>query len=155
MCLPYERFNNPKKLDNTQRPPYETFFSKLRNKIPLEQDCSDFRSIIDGGLTSEQALSKLKLKQAPATGQKNYHYVTSMWQENMRTFENFLLWYSDNDVVPTLENLRKMVDFNHNTGIEMLKLGCVLPNLANICLHKSTTVKIYPFTESDKDLLEN
>ena len=36
----------------------------------------------------------------------------------------------------------------------MLKLGCTLPNLANICLHKSTDSKFYPFTERDKDLLE-
>ena len=36
----------------------------------------------------------------------------------------------------------------------MLNLGCILPNLANICLHKSTNLKFYPFTESDKDLLE-
>ena len=36
----------------------------------------------------------------------------------------------------------------------MLKLGCTLPNLANICLHKSTNAKFYPFTENDKDLLE-
>ena len=36
----------------------------------------------------------------------------------------------------------------------MLKLGCTLPNLANICLHKSADSKSYPFTESDKDLHE-
>ena len=36
----------------------------------------------------------------------------------------------------------------------MLKLGCTLSNLANLCLHKSTDSKFYPFTESDKDLLE-
>ena len=36
----------------------------------------------------------------------------------------------------------------------MLKWGCTLPNLVNICLHKSTDSKFYPFTESDKDLLE-
>ena len=36
----------------------------------------------------------------------------------------------------------------------MLKLGCTLPNLANICLHESTDSKFYPFTESDKYLLE-
>ena len=34
----------------------------------------------------------------------------------------------------------------------MLKLGCTLPNLANICLHKSTNSKFYPFVEADKDL---
>ena len=36
----------------------------------------------------------------------------------------------------------------------MLKLRCTLPNLANLCLYKSTTAKFYPFTENDKDLLE-
>ena len=36
----------------------------------------------------------------------------------------------------------------------MLKLGCTLPNLANICLHKSTDAKFYPFTEGDKNLCE-
>ena len=34
----------------------------------------------------------------------------------------------------------------------MLKLECTLPNLANICLHKSTDRKSYPFIEADKDL---
>ena len=36
----------------------------------------------------------------------------------------------------------------------MLKRGSTLPNLANICLHKSTHAKFYPFTEGNKDLLE-
>ena len=35
-----------------------------------------------------------------------------------------------------------------------MKLGCTLPNLANICLHKSTNYKFYPFCENDKDLCE-
>ena len=36
----------------------------------------------------------------------------------------------------------------------MLKLGCTLLNFANICLHISTSAKSYPFTETDKDLLQ-
>ena len=36
----------------------------------------------------------------------------------------------------------------------MLKLVCTLPNLANICLHKSLNYKFYPFCESDKDFCE-
>ena len=48
----------------------------------------------------------------------------------------------------------KMIEFYHNKIIDMLKLGCTLPNLANICLHESTDSIFYPFTESDKDLLE-
>ena len=69
-------------------------------------------------------------------------------------FKDFLQWYNNKDVVPTLEAMQKMIQFYHNKGIDMLKLGCTLPNLANICLHRSTNYKFYPFCESDKDLCE-
>ena len=44
--------------------------------------------------------------------------------------------------------------FYDNNAIDMLKLGCTLPHLANVCLHKSSIAKFYPFTETDKDLLQ-
>ena len=47
-----------------------------------------------------------------------------------------------------------MMKFYHDQKINMLKLGCTLPNLANICLHKSMDRKFYPFIEADKDLHE-
>ena len=64
------------------------------------------------------------------------------------------MWYNNKDVVPTLEAMQKKFEFYHQKQIDMLKLGFTLPNLANICLHKSTDSKFYPFCESDKDLLE-
>ena len=70
----------------------------------------------------------------------------------MTTFQDFVRWYNNKDVVPTLEAMQKMMEFYHNKGIDMLKLGCTLPNLANICLHKSTNNQFYPFIEADKDL---
>ena len=72
----------------------------------------------------------------------------------MCTYKDFLRWYNNKGVVPTLEAVQKMLDFYHKKGIDMLKLGCTLPNLANICFHKSTSAKFYPFTETDKDLLQ-
>ena len=36
----------------------------------------------------------------------------------------------------------------------MFKLGCTLPNLLKMCLHKSTNKKTYPVCESDRDLSE-
>ena len=106
-------------------------------------------------MTSKEALSDLKLKQPPATGQEDYRYLSSVWQQgNIRTFKDFLRWYNNRDVVSTLEVMQKMVDVYHNKGTDRLKLGCILPNIANICLLKSTTAKFNPFTESDFDLLE-
>ena len=36
-----------------------------------------------------------------------------------------------------------MMEFYHNKGIDLLKLGCTLSNLANICLHKSTKTSVF------------
>ena len=47
---------------------------------------------------------------------------------------------------------KRMIELYHNKGIDMLKLGCTLPNMANICLHKSTNHKFFPFAEADKEL---
>ena len=68
----------------------------------------------------------------------------------MSSFKDFLRWYNNKDVVPTLEEMQKTIAFYHDKNIDMLKLGCTLLNLANICLHKSTDAKFYPFTEGDK-----
>ena len=103
------------------------------------------------GLTTEQAVIEVKLSKPPPTGLENFHYLQQLWkQEQLSSFRDFLRWYKNKEVVPTLEAMQKMID----KDIDMLKLGCTLPNLANICLHKSTDAKFYPFTEGDKDLLE-
>ena len=72
----------------------------------------------------------------------------------MCTFKEFKCWYKNKDVVPTLEAMQKVVDFYHNKRVDLLNPGCTLPNLAFICLHRSTTAKFYPFTESYRALLE-
>ena len=153
--FPYEWFDCPEKMNNKELPPYDSFFSILRNSNPLEKDYNDFQNLVNSGLTTEQAVAKLRMDRIPPTGAENYSYLQSVWESNnMQNFSDFLKWYNNKDVVPTLEAMQKMIEFYHNKGIDMLKLGCTLPNLAKICLHKSTDSKFYPFTESDKDLLE-
>ena len=155
--FPYEWFDCPQKMNNSKLPPYDAFLSKLRNVNPLEKDYSDYQNLLGSGLKSEEALSKMKLSKPPPSGEENYQYLLDIWNhENMCTFKVYLRWYNNKDVVPTLEAMQKMLNFHHKKGkgIDMLKLGCTLPNLANICLHKSTSAKFYPFTESDKDLLQ-
>ena len=50
----------------------------------------------------------------------------------MQNFADFLKWYNNKNVVPTLEAMQKMIEFYHNKRNDMLKLECTLPNLANI-----------------------
>ena len=108
------------------------------------------------GLITEQAVVKLKLSKPPPTGIENYQYFQQIWkQEKMSSFRDFLCLHSNKDVVPTLEAMQNRIAFYHDKDIDMLKVVCTVPNLANICLHKSTSEKVYPFMEWDKDLLEN
>ena len=50
--------------------------------------------------------------------------------------------------------MQKKITFYHDKDIDMLNLGCTLPNLAKLCLHKSRDTNFYPLTGADKDLLE-
>ena len=153
--FPYERFDCPEKMNNKELSPYESFFSVLRNSNPLEKDYNDFQNLVNSGSTTEQAVINLRMGRIPPTGAENYSCLQSVWENNnMQYFSVFLKWYNNKDVVPTLEAMQKMIDFYHNKGIDMLKLGCTLPNMANICLLKSTDSKYFPFTQSDKELLE-
>ena len=153
--FPYDWFDHRDKMQNAELPPYDAFYSKLRSCNPLEAEYTDYVNLLKSGLTTEQAVVKLKLSKPPPTGIENYQYLQQIWkQEQMSSFKDFLRWYNNKDVVPTLEAMQKMIASYHDKDIDMLKLGCTLPNLANICLHKSTDAKFYPFTEGDKDLLE-
>ena len=153
--FPYEWFDNPDKLDFPELPPYEAFFSKLRSNNPLDKDFIDYEKLRKSGFEEQQALKKLQIKTVPSSGLDNYNYLQKNWKKNgMTVFKDFLKWYNNKDVVPTLGAMQKLIQFYDNKGIDMLKLRGTLPNLANICLHKSTNYKFYPFCESDKDLCE-
>ena len=122
--FPYEWFDCPQKMNNSELPPYDAFFSKLRNVNPLEKDYSDYQNLLSSGLKTEEALSKTKLSKTPPSGDENYQYLLDIWNyENTCTFKNFLRWYNNKDVVPTLEAMQKMLAFYHKKGIDMLKLG--------------------------------
>ena len=69
---PYEWFVCPQKINNSELPPYDAFFSKLRNANPLEKDSSDYQNLLSSGLKFEEALSKMKRSKPPPSGEENY-----------------------------------------------------------------------------------
>ena len=153
--FPYELFDYPDKMQITEFPPYDAFYSKLRSCNSLETAYTDYVNLLKSGLTTEQAVVKLKLPKPPLTGIENYHYLQQIWkQEQMSSFKDFSRCCNNKYVLPTLEAMRKTIAFYHDKDIDLLTLGCTLPNLANFCLHESTDAKMYPFTEGDKDLLQ-
>ena len=92
------------------------------------------------------------MSSTPLTGEQNYENLQKVWTEKkMSCFKDFLEWYNNKDVEPTLEALQKMISFYHAKDIDMLKIGFTLPTLANRLLHSSTNEKFFPFIEKDKE----
>ena len=56
--FPYEWFDHPDKMQNTEIPPYDTFYSKLRSCNTLEAEYMDYVNFLKSGLTREQAVVK-------------------------------------------------------------------------------------------------
>ena len=74
-----------------------------------------------------------------------------MWEHDERlSFKDFLRYFNNEDVVPTVEAMKKRVESYQNTGIGMVNFGCTLPNLDNICPYSSISEKIDPFTENNR-----
>ena len=46
----------------------------------------------------------------------------------MISFKDFLQWYNNKDVVPTLEAMQKVIEIYHDKGIDMLKMGSAYTN---------------------------
>ena len=66
--FPYEWFDCPQKMNNSELPPYNAFFSKLRNVSPLEKDYSDYQKLFSCGLKTES----WKLSKSSPSGEENY-----------------------------------------------------------------------------------
>ena len=104
----YEWFDHPDKTQNTELSPYDAFYIKLRCCNHLETECMDYVNLLKSGMTTGQAVIKLKLSKPPATGIENYQYLQQIWkQEQMSSFKDFLRWCNNTNVVPTLEAMQK------------------------------------------------
>ena len=87
----YEWFDCPKKINNKELPPYDSFLGILRNNKPLEKEYNDFQNLVNSGLTTEQAVAKLQMDRTPPTSAGNYSYLQSVWENNnMQNFPDFL-----------------------------------------------------------------
>ena len=106
--FPYEWFDHPDKIQNTSLPPYDAFYSKLRRCNPLEAEYTDYVNLLKNGLSTEQAVVKLKLSKPPPTVIEDYQYLQQILkQDQMSSFKNFLRWYDNKDVVPNFTSHSK------------------------------------------------
>ena len=89
--FPYEWFDAPEKMNNKELPPYDFFVSILLNSNPLEKDYKDFQKLDNSGLTTEQAVAKLRMDRILPTGAENYSYLQSVREnKTLQCFSDFL-----------------------------------------------------------------
>ena len=121
--FPNEWFDHLDKMQQTELPPFDAFHSKLRSCHLLEAEYTDYVSLLKSGLITEQAVVKVKLSKPPPARIEKYQYLQKIWkQEKMSSFKDFLRWYNNKDVVPTLEAMQKMIVFYHDKDIHSLSL---------------------------------
>ena len=85
--FPYEWFDCPNKLLNTELHAYNHFFSKPRNNNPLESEYAPYGKLIESGITSGQATKQLRLDSIPPTGTDNYQSLIDTWKwQKMKHF---------------------------------------------------------------------
>ena len=78
----YKCFDCTEKLNNKELPHYQSFFSILRNSNPLEKNYNEFQNLVNSGLSTEQAVTKLRMGRIPPTGSENSLYLQSVWENN-------------------------------------------------------------------------
>ena len=70
--FPYDCLDHPDKMQSTELPPYDAFYSILYSCNPLEAEYTDYSNLLKSRLTTEQAVVKLQLSKPPPTGMENY-----------------------------------------------------------------------------------
>ena len=76
---PYEGFDYPDKMQNTKLPPYDASKGKPRTCNPLAAENNQYANLLKSGLTTEEAVVKLKLSKPPSTGVENYQNLQQKW----------------------------------------------------------------------------
>ncbi|CAH3180046.1 unnamed protein product, partial [Porites lobata] len=87
--------------------------------------------------------------------EEEYEYCQQVWEENeMSTFQEFLIWYNNLDVVPFLEAVEKMSQFWQERKIDMFKDGISVPGLTLKYLFSYLSPQTYfsLFDQANSDL---
>ena len=156
--FPYDYFINADQLDETSLPPYESFYSTIKNCNVLEEDYATFQKLLDQGKSEQEALQILRLQEAPKSGPENYQWLNDLWNENgWTTSADYLQWYNDLDVNPMITATEKMNDYYKDKNIDFMHQAIILPGIAKrICLNSITdpNVEIHLFNPKQQDIYQ-
>ena len=126
MC--YEWFDSVEKLKYPGIPPIESFYSSIKKCNVLEEEYIEYQKL------------EHKPFPPPKTAQENYEMLQSIWIENeMETFEDFLVYYNNLDTKPFVLGVQKMLDFYREMDIHPFKIIVSLPGISRKLLMRDVS----------------
>ena len=145
--FPYEHLTSFEVLQEPSLPPYEAFFSSLKNENVLENEINTF--VRNGGSLTDP--------NRPKTGLEVYEDIKQTWDhEGFQTMMDYLQYYNKLDVYPLHKAVTKMARFYEQHSIDLLKETLTLSGAANKILHRSNKGEgIFLFNYKDKDLYQS
>ena len=141
--FPYCWFDAPEKLDYGNLPPYQAFFSDLKNVNTLEEEFTAWEKDGHRGLP-------------PENGEAKYRNLQQIWKdENMKSMKDFLIHYNNLDVKPFVSAVKNFQKFYRQKQLDVFKISLSIPGIARKMLFKAgqeSGALFQLFRKEDEDL---
>ncbi|KAL5262388.1 hypothetical protein ACHWQZ_G007942 [Mnemiopsis leidyi] len=130
--FPYEYFSTLDLLESCQFPPYNGFYSSLKQCNTLEPGKTST-------LTDDEkaAIGRTPNKEFPLTDNESqeiglfrYNTLRDNFNNNEWTMRNYLEFYNNNDVVPFLEAVENMCTYYKTRGVDIFKEAVSVPGVS-------------------------
>ena len=83
----------------------------MKNHNVLLVEYNKFEQLKNCGMEQDKNLKSVRLK-IQQNAKENYLELQNQWdRERMQAFHDFLRWYKYNDVEPTIEAVKKLINF--------------------------------------------
>ena len=153
--FPYEWFDNLDKLQHPSLPPYEEFYSALKQGNTLNAEREIYERLAFGN-SPEKACRAMDLAEPPLTGQQNYAKLQDVWQtRDMTSFSDFLEYYANLDTKPFVEAVVKMREPYRARGVDPFKDAQSCPGISRHLIFRRGREQDGVFavlSDHDKDL---
>ena len=127
--FPYDYIDSLERLNETTLPPYEAFYSRLKNANVLDEN------------------------QGELAGRRRHGELLELWKnKGMKTFRDFLEHYNNADVGPFILALERQSSVYRDLGLDMAKDAVTLPGLAMKYSFRELGGLFHTFHQDESDL---
>ena len=136
--FPYEYIDSYDKLTETELPPYDAFYSKLKQENVLDAEYQQYIVHKLGLTRGTQLTDPEHIAHAPLSGLAKYHQLRQMWKDyNWTCIGDYLEYYNTKDVVPFLRAvIRYTSGLQQTNNVDVVRDAISLPGLAKQILRQ-------------------